>query len=55
MGAAVNIGAEILKRTGIDLRNPRSQAGWVRGVLDVVDFDLAKVCWVASSRSNCGL
>jgi len=54
VGAAVNIGAEILKRTGLDLRNPRSQAGWVRGVLDVVDFDLAKVCWVASSRRTGG-
>jgi len=46
------IGTNILARTGVDLTGQKEQTEWVKKVLDLVDFNMAKVCWVSFDRAS---
>jgi len=46
------IGTNILARTGIDLTGQKEQTEWVKKVLGLVDFNMAKVCWVSFDRES---
>jgi len=46
------LGTNILARTGIDLTGKKQQTEWVKKVLGLIDFNMAKVCWVSFDRAS---